>query len=428
MLSRILDSMPSGCDLVGVFANLIMSCAGAGILSFPFAIAQGGIVLGALATCLVGLLNFGTLRLLLWQSETHHHALLGKRSCYEDVVEICAGPVTARFAALVILFNQFGSAVGYQIVLLDLLCPVIMHFLRADKVDDTLIRMCITLVVAICMLWPLSLFRRIHELACVSSIAAMAVFGAAAVISWEAANAGPDVDISLMLIGSPLGICRALPLFVFAMNMHIQSVPIHAGLLASSQRLMMRSFVAPMAMFCCMVAYIVPGTLAAVQFGSDTPGDVLEAYSNADLLMAGTKCAMAIHLALGYPVVLFPMLRTLEYCNATGVSQVTDRPWRLCSFLPLPVRVAVIVCSTSLVAIFLPKVSIAFGIVGSTFGSCIIYIFPSLCTLSVHQRRGEEALLNDGAFQHRRGDVVFSLIALCFGIVVAFFGTIATIL
>uniref|UniRef100_A0A7S4PVV0 Amino acid transporter transmembrane domain-containing protein n=1 Tax=Alexandrium monilatum TaxID=311494 RepID=A0A7S4PVV0_9DINO len=261
------------------------------------------------------------------------------------------------------------------------------------------------------VLWPLSLLRRFHQLAAASWVAAIAVFGTALSLAWRSMVTAAAPDPAPLLIGSGAGILRTVPILVFALNIHVQAVPIHAALSAERRRLVRRA-VAPAAMACCSVAYVLAGLCAARQLGAGTPGDVLRAYGDEDKLMAAAKAAMALHLALGYPVVFLPGVRSVGFAMSSGGSgasraaraerllhggdsgggatlQVTrgetptlvDAAGRHALLVTLTV-----LCTTSLAVLF-PQVSSVFGLTGAIFGSTIIYLLPVACCLAAEAPR-----------------------------------------
>lgn len=53
------------------------------------------------------------------------------------------------------------------------------------------------------------------------------------------------------------------------------------------------------------------GAFGFIEFGEDTDGIILTNYSSGDVLVHVSRLSMAIHIALAYPVVLFPAQQCL---------------------------------------------------------------------------------------------------------------------
>eukprot|EP00966_Prymnesium_polylepis_P271855 6280917-Prymnesium_polylepis.1 len=98
-------------------ASLIVSSAGAGILSFPWALASTGlpafVLIGSVVACAcaVGMLTLSS-------------RASSSAPCYEAILERSFGPLTARAATLSIVVQQLGSMVGFLVAIADFAQPL----------------------------------------------------------------------------------------------------------------------------------------------------------------------------------------------------------------------------------------------------------------------------------------------------------------
>ena len=218
----------------------------------------------------------------------------------------------------------------------------------------------------------------------------------------------------------------------------------------------MRTWVLASVVLICWIVYATTAITGLAKFGNTTPGNILAAFntmhgggrdagsnssnsSTAAGLVDSAKLLMATHIALAYPVVLFPCLRAIDSMfgawganrsgsaysalgsdsissnmrgsvgasggdgsiNRSSVDSSIKRRSRSgsngCvgsggaagdhslvvgfgggsgSFWKVALKNFAVVCSTATLAVFLPKVQSVFSIVGGLFGSLIVFVFP----------------------------------------------------
>jgi len=299
---------------------------------------------------------------------------IGTTPCYERLVAICLGHRTAATTTVFIILNQSGALIGYCIVLLDLICPMLHSRLESTHISDFWLRILVMSLIAIAILFPTSLFRRLHNLAFVSWIAAVAILGTALTLMLEALTQQPSqvpFHATPVWWGEGLGTLRSLPLIVFSLQMHVQAVPIHAAVSTAEKRRKLRALIAPLALFTCATLSFVFGLVLSLALGVHAPSDVLKAYGDKNLGITITKTVMALHLSLGYPVVLFPAIQSVMF--AFGIHEH--------SFIAHAVCVGIAVSTLSMVAVCMPQVSTVFAFTGATFSCALVYFFPAACYL-----------------------------------------------
>merc|ERR1719469_189220 len=98
--------------------------------------------------------------------------------------------------------------------------------------------------VASLILFPASLPRTLHNLSVLSWLAAVAIFGTVLVIMAKVLTSSSSLVVfepAPVFCGNGFGLLRALPLIVFALNMHIQAVPIHTAVASAQRRRRLRT-------------------------------------------------------------------------------------------------------------------------------------------------------------------------------------------
>ena len=104
---------------------------GAGILAFPYAFKEAGLVVAVL-TCiaLVSIMGF-CLHAIVYSTSEAQKADPCVRS-YEDLVLAATGPKSATAMEVIIVFYQYGAVLGFLIIIGDMLTPVLEELTGAN--------------------------------------------------------------------------------------------------------------------------------------------------------------------------------------------------------------------------------------------------------------------------------------------------------
>ena len=141
----------------------------------------------------------------------------------------------------------------------------------------------------------------------------------------------PPVD--LLSRPSAEGLLVSLPIVVFGFNAHLQTPIVCAEVLTLCQkarvarRVMTAAIASALAL--CAALYTAAALAGTLCYGEGVRNDILgslaHAASSADDRLAGTAAtAMAAHLLLAYPVVLYPLLLEAPGMAGTGVRPEAD--------------------------------------------------------------------------------------------------------
>ena len=201
-------------------------------------------------------------------------------------------------------------------------------------------------------------------------------------------------------------------------------------------------------MFGCSALYFVTGVCGYIALGEDTTGDVLKSYPLSDPWVDAARVAMGVHLFFAFPLSLFPLWKTVRFWTSTprvprmsmdeaaisaDVGRVDDAHeesarshvslWARCGrFGPRLLFHVAIVLVVVVIAVQVPQASDVFSVVGGTFGSTLVYLFPAAMRL-----RSFVSASKGGRTASGRCGVAAAGFALIFGIFVAVISTLCSI-
>ena len=419
--------------------SLTLACVGAGVLSFPWALSAAGLpaflLLGAvvLASCWLGMrvLSICTLGSDAW--------------CYERVLLHVFGPRTARVATLAIVLQQLGSMVGFLVAVADLGAA-----LGVASVP-------LLASLGACVLWPLSLLPSLQSLWLPSALSIVAVCAVAGVVVARAARLdAPDSKcpagaaggaVPLDLTAWPADAARlleAVPVLLYGFNAHLQLAitSAEARHACHDGAGVMRAAI-PATLALCAILYATTAVAGVVCYGAAVSTDVLSdlghsASTGHDPLAAFAGGAMALHLILAFPIILYPLLVSTTTLlgappPATATAPTATAPTAALPLLePAPerhrarlggaARSAAVVATTVAVALAAGhRLNVVFSAIGGTVGSALVCWFPAALIVA-DPHRGASRRSCGG----RAGRLLAAAALAALG-VVAFAGTIVTL-
>ncbi len=403
--------------------SLVLSCVGAGILSFPWALSASRlpafILVGVavICCCFVGLAALARQTLLFCAASGSGR---DDTWCYDALVrQALSSRRAASFATVAVILNQLGSLVGFLVATADFGVPALeAAFPHLLPTSPTEARATLLSLLGICVFWPLSLAPSLQSLWLPSVLSIVAVAGVAGVVIWRAATrdepwsacpargATPS-NATLDLAAWPAStteLLECVPILLFGFNCHLQA-PLVAletfrarGVLAGWRLFLL--IVLPASLSSCALLYAFTALSGVLCFGTETKNDILSNLAtglSTDPLAASAGGAMAIHLVLAFPIVLFPLLRSIDGlrashatpANGAGTSTANPAP------VPLPVpqmlgsalvrdsiRSLSIIATTVAVAVLLGhQLNLVFSALGGTVGAALVCWFPAAVLL-----------------------------------------------
>jgi amino acid permease len=390
--------------------SLFVSAAGAGLLSYPFAVMHQGIAVNLLLTLLFALLNVFS-DLVIVQSASLFAPHLTKGT-FEELALRALGKGHYVASVLAIVLGIFGALIGFMIVIGDMLVPVAERICEeaggAQGDGPCLVlasRWFLVLAVASLVALPLSARPSLHSLFTSSALAALTVLavgvlvvakGAAAIGGGDpvTTSSAPDAgapDAGATGPGSRLVLARwqfvswmlGIPISIFSLGNHTQIVPVvHDLPWAARRRFHLPVFAAVGA---CFVLYSLTGVFGYAAFRDTTKGDVLVNFPASDAASDTAKALLGIHVLLAYPVLLWPCRKCITALLELAVAGkrgggAAKRVTGLLTRYPLA-QSAVLVGTSSVLSVAFPQVAVVFGLVGATAATYQIYCYPAALLL-----------------------------------------------
>jgi len=195
--------------------------------------------------------------------------------------------------------------------------------------------------------------------------------------------------ISLVNYWRTQGVLQCLPIFCMALSCQAQVFEIYDGLPNASPETM--GNVVKNAVNLCSASYICIGFFGYVTFcTSDVGGNILTVFAPGFVVQI-FKLGFVLSVAVSFPLIVFPCRTSIHsLLFRKGVAGPAEA---LSNYIP-PTKFNVITVGVLGVTLFLgvmiPDIEFVLGIVGSTIGSAVGIIFPSLMFIRVQQKNTME--------------------------------------
>lgn len=411
--------IPPGATVTSTALSLITCTAGAGVLSFPWAVAQAGILPVVIFTVLFSLLA-GYCNLILAEFAYHYRRCMSSRT-YDELIFLTLGPSHYTAVSAQVIFGLLGSLVGFFCVAADLGVPVAQHAcLGTSSLFCTVFtsRGGVILFFATLVVLPLSSVSKVHHLRLPAALAVASVVFVVGLVVVRGFQGGSDGLPSPDLLGSsPGGVLLAFPIAIYSLGNHVQSVSIFTDIAPSNQH---RYHLSVAACYITVVLlYCFTGVCGAWAFGGveGVNGNILTNFALGDTPADVAKAIMAVHVALVIAVDAIPMRRSMtlalgrckrggsggsggvgggggkssgggtwEEVEATAKAALEAEAalptvWGIPYSPSIAAQTLGILGASGGLAIFFPQVNVVFGLLGSTLGVSCLCGYPGLMLL-----------------------------------------------
>lgn len=188
---------------LSVILNLFIAAAGAGLLSYPFATSQQGILSNVVSTLICAYINIFTDRVLVSTAALFRSSPALRNKTFDGLAGATLGPRAERAVAATVLCGTAGGLVGFLIVIGDLLeaplraatgCSAGSH-----GVCSLTSRAFLISAVALCVALPISSLRSLSSMGHSSFLGAVTVLAVGGVV--VAAGAQAMSNDSLAVVG-----------------------------------------------------------------------------------------------------------------------------------------------------------------------------------------------------------------------------------
>ena len=294
----------AGAGVLWTAVSLSLCTCGAGLLSLPFAAATAGLPT-VLFVLVVSALLSGAMNLILAEfAYAHRHVLRGART-FDALAARVLGPRHFALVSAQVLVGLAGALVGFMCVASDLGLPVLREL--CTGAEGGAATACAALATrggtislfSVLVALPLAGCARVHALRAASALGVAAVVAVSALLAVRggvALGGGGGGGGGLPTAPrSASAVLAALPIVLYALGNHVQSVPIF---LECSPPAMRRFHVSVVLTYVGICALYAAAALGAAAFGADTRGDVLDNFALGDAPADAAKLLMAVHVAI----------------------------------------------------------------------------------------------------------------------------------
>lgn len=410
---------PGSGTVFGSIFNVANCAIGSGVLAFPYAFKCSGLALGTFIIIFyAGMLGYA-LHILASASK------LSNGPSYQVTLQrVLGGNLGLRCQTLyeiTVYIYIFGVGCAFLNVCADQFLPLLdgNTFLASqcpgtDEASTDLLacRWKLVALYAVVVCLPLCMVKNINSFVWTSYFAVVAIcYCSSIVIKYGIESLTNESQTGSskwsMISDQPAYVFKAIPIICFAFNCHLAYVPIFQELKKPIRNVLNMDKVMYGAYAICFTFYWATGAFGYFQFGSDTASDILAglpstAYGSNTVLPNGTsvpcdgsanapgtcckkwqsfcpwdiaiaRVCIAISVTTAYP--------KLQWVSRTCIDDflvhhkyVPEGP----SAFRFYSETVFFVVVTALVSIVLPQLSDVIGIIGSTFATLQVFIFPAL--------------------------------------------------
>jgi len=369
--------------------TLVSSAMGAGCLSLPFMLKNSGIISGLLMLGLGAVLAHLSLVVLM------SCARYTESESMAQLVALARGRGSGRVVDVVIAVYGISAVLCYLMFIGDFFLGIA----RSPLLDLQVSRETLIVCIAVAVVWPLSLPRRLSALRYVCVLSVLAIGLTALVVTWRAPSyaqlrsAAAETDEKWQLVwwnSDPYAALQSFSIALFSFAAHTNAVPVATALKQADGGSIWR--VSLYSVCIELVFYTLMGLAGYVSFRGYTEQDFILNYRNDDMLMFLVRCIYGVVVCLGAPINLSPAASSI--LGLLGSERRTPKR----HFIVVTTIIASCVC----VALWSEKVADVIGLIGASFGSLIVLAWPAMiyrqAMFDLHPRRLANAIFYSLAF------------------------------
>lgn len=250
---------------------------------------------------------------------------------------------------------------------------------RSPLLSLSVSREALIVTISVMIVWPLSLPRDLSALRYVCVLSVLAICLTALVVACRAPSYAAmgstmlEEDEELWKLkwwsGDALSHLKSFSIALFAFAAHTNAVPVATSLKqADAESIQRVSFYS----VCIeLVFYAVMGLAGYVSFRGHTKQDFILNYRSDDMTMFCVRCMYGIVVCLGAPINLSPAASSILGLLNLGEARASRKAQHCIVVTSI---IAVCVC----VALWSEKVADVIGLIGASFGSLIVLVWPAM--------------------------------------------------
>ncbi|XP_041828519.1 probable sodium-coupled neutral amino acid transporter 6 [Melanotaenia boesemani] len=380
----------TGASFTSSVFNLMNAIMGSGILGLAYAMSNTGIVGFCILLILVSSLAAYSIHFLLRLCDQ-----TGINS-YEDLGGKAMKKTGKIMVGIAIVIQNIGAMSSYLFILKSELPAAIHSFLRPEDTGNAWYEdgRLLLILVAVCVILPLSMLPKIGFLGYTSSLAFLFMLYFAVVIvvkKWSIPCPLPynvttlsdtfkvsnfsDSECTPKLFIISVKSAYAIPTMAFSFLCHTTVLPIYCELERPTKARMQN--ISNISIGLSFLLYFISALFGYLTFYSHVDSELLlgyDAYLPQDIMVMTVRLAILISVLLTVPLIHFPARKSVILLLYGG----RDFSWLIHIVSTLTILSVVL-----MLAIFVPDLSNVFGVVGSTTSSCLLFVFPGVFYLKI---------------------------------------------
>ncbi|KAL3932762.1 MAG: hypothetical protein SGBAC_010703 [Bacillariaceae sp.] len=302
--------------------NILSTMVGGGCLSLPLAFQQSGnSLLGPLLLLITALITDFCFRLLV-ASAVHlkrPHSTRPGTDSFESITQEAFGPKAFIMSQLLVFFMCFFGAVGYSVLLRDMMEPIndaiLEHLHLSNIIKSEWFTKNLTMFAVILLVTPATTLQTLTSLKNCGAMSMFSIFVLGSCIVFRSVqcqvnNPSPEPWYSYLTLfpESPGELLDALPLYISCFVCHYNILPVHNELQNPTPKRV--SWWLRTTTWGAFGLYLIMGWTGSA-YGHCTPtgkvhGNVLLDFDKKDpLLLVGRMC-LAVTITLAFPMLVIP--------------------------------------------------------------------------------------------------------------------------
>ncbi|XP_050731945.1 putative sodium-coupled neutral amino acid transporter 10 isoform X42 [Eriocheir sinensis] len=381
--------------------NMANSIVGVSILSMPYCFKEAGLLLGVVMVLVSGVITKKTCMFLV------RAAIMARHRSYEFLAFHVFGVRGKLAVELCMILFLIGICISFHVVMGDLAPAIAARLLHVPNTPS--LRATMLLGIAILVVLPLCLLRKLDNLASMSAFSILFYFFLITVIFWYAFPRLVDGSwFHLAHLWRPAGVLQVLPICMLGLSCQSNVFEIYDSV-PDPDVPKMRAVVNNALNLCCAL-YIAVGFFGYIAFvDQDIAGNLIMNFP-ASPLTEGIKLFFTVSLAISFPLMIFPCrtsIHSLVYRRIEGVgvgcgdlSSENAQGFDLVgNYMPearfKAITVGILTVSV-VVGILVPNIEFVLGVLGSTMGVIISLVLPSIMFIKVNSKASVERLVAQG--------------------------------
>eukprot|EP01084_Bolivina_argentea_P201198 343959_1 len=380
-------------SISGAFLNFVAAVLGPGMLSFPFAIRETGLLLGSILLVICTFLIYISYNVLIISSSflpMHNKNVLPS---YLTLATQCNGYKLAIFAQITSMLTVVGVAVSHTVACGGIIVLTYKQFYKNSSEiyslnENNLYKLCIV-GISIMIVFPLSLFRNMSTLRFTSLFAVICSLVITIMLLieyfiqcddyfdihtcfWKKHHfikVIMDDNYTNLVKFSFRGIVTSFPIFVYGYVIHTNVFSIYIGLEnKTSNKITKMSKVFKISLLMVFLYYFIVGSSGFLLFLHKTCGNILLNDFNYSKKLMISSIVFTIAIILSIPLHI-NVLRE-------NINDIIWKQKQVSLYKHIFVTVLILLFCT-LIAIFVRDIALIFGFIGSTTMPTVAFILPT---------------------------------------------------